>query len=158
MDDRTTNGKFRVDQIDHVEFFVPDRHEAAAWYQLALGVEILPGHEHWSDDPYGPLMISPDGGSTKLALFQGTPQGQRETAGFHLVAFRVEAEAFVEFLLRLPDLGLTDHRGRQVTADLVADHETAYSLYFNDPYGHRLELTTYDYEETKAALKVLRER
>lgn len=155
MKDPPPGSAFRVDQIDHVEFFVPDRHEAAAWYQLVLGLEILPGYEHWSDDPHGPLMISPDGGSTKLALFQGAPQGERETAGFHLVAFRVGAESFVEFLRRLPDLGLIDYRGRQVTADLVADHESAYSIYFNDPLGHRLELTTYEYEETKAALNRL---
>ena len=29
------------------------------------------------------------------------------------------------------------------------DHEKAYSIYFSDPFGHRLELTTYAYEETK---------
>ena len=157
MKDPPPSSAFRVDQIDHVEFFVPDRHQAAEWYQRVLGLEILPGYEHWSEDPHGPLMISPDSGNTKLALFTGAPQGERETAGFHLVAFRVEAEAFVEFLLRLPDLGLTDHRGRQVTADLVADHETAYSLYFNDPYGHRLEITTYEYDETRAELERLAE-
>ena len=27
---------FRVAQIDHVEVFVPDRYEAAAWYQRIL--------------------------------------------------------------------------------------------------------------------------
>ena len=152
MNDTPSSRTFRVDQIDHVEFFVPDRHVAAAWYERVLGLEVLPGFEHWSDDPRGPLMISPDGGNTKLALFTGTPQGERETAGFHLVAFRVGAEAFVEFLRLLSHLALIDHHNRTVTADLVADHDSAFSLYFNDPYGHRLELTTYDYKETKAAL------
>ena len=28
----------------------------------------------------------------------------------------------------------------------------AFSLYFNDPFGHRRELTTYVYDETKAEL------
>jgi catechol 2,3-dioxygenase-like lactoylglutathione lyase family enzyme len=27
--------------IDHVELFVPDRHEAAAWYRSVLGLEVL---------------------------------------------------------------------------------------------------------------------
>lgn len=146
------NPQVRISQIDHVEFFVPDRRAAAAWYERVLGLKILPGYEHWSDAQGGPLMISPDGGNTKLALFQGTPQGERETAGFHRVAFRVGAEGFVHFLQRLPELGLTDHNGRDVTADLVADHSSAFSLYFNDPYSHHLELTTYEYEETKVAL------
>ena len=141
--------RFRVDQIDHVELFVPDRRQVADWYRRVLGLDVLPGYEHWAGNPHGPLMISSDNGHTKLALFRGVPQGPRETAGFHLVAFRVGAETFVEFLTTLPELDLTDHRGRHVTADLVVDHEKAYSIYFSDPFGHRLELTTYAYEETK---------
>ncbi|HXT68686.1 MAG TPA: VOC family protein [Vicinamibacterales bacterium] len=130
--------------IDHVELFVPDRYEAAAWYECVLGLRILPDFEHWASNPRGPLMISGDGGPTKLALFQGEPQGQRSTAGFHLVAFRLSADEFKAFLERLPSLGLSDHNGTVVTAAAVKDHGAAHSLYFSDPYGHRLELTTYD--------------
>lgn len=144
--------RFRVDQIDHVELFVPDRREAAAWYGRILGLAVLPQYEHWAEDPGGPLMISSDGGSTKLALFQGTPQGQRETAGFRRVAFRVDAENFVRFLARLPQLDLIDDSGRPVTASHVTDHGRAFSVYFCDPSGHRLELTTYDYDDAKARM------
>ena len=152
MNDSPRRRTFRVDQIDHVEIFVPDRHQAAMWYARVLGLEVIPRYEHWAEDPHGPLMISSDGGSTKLALFQGSPQGSQQTSGLHLVAFRVGASAFVEFVRCLPELALTDHRGRHVTADLVADHEMAYSIYFNDPYGHRLELTTYEYDEARSKL------
>ena len=68
-------------------------------------------------------MISSDGGDTKLALFEGTPQGSRETAGFHLVAFRVDAVSFVTFLNRLADVELINHRGQRVTAAMVSDHD-----------------------------------
>jgi catechol 2,3-dioxygenase-like lactoylglutathione lyase family enzyme len=152
----STRGLFHVDQIDHVELFVPDRRQAASWYLRVLGLEVLPQYEHWADDPHGPLMISSDGGNTKLALFEGPPQGTKPTSGFHLVAFRVSAEAFMMFLGRLGELQLPDRREGLLTPDSVADHGTAYSLYFSDPYGHRLELTTYEYEETRAALKTLR--
>jgi catechol 2,3-dioxygenase-like lactoylglutathione lyase family enzyme len=152
VSDSPSSDGFRVDQIDHVELFVPDRREAAEWYHRVLGLEVVPAYEHWARDNRGPLMISSDSGSTKLALFEGAPQGSRETAGFHRVAFRVEALVFGEFLRRLPDLDLTDDRGRQVTAELVVDHEASYSIYFCDPFGHRLELTTYDYDQTKAEL------
>jgi len=37
------------------------------------------------------------------------------------------------------------HRDRPVTRGLVVDHGEAFSLYFNDPFGHRLELTTYEH-------------
>ena len=144
---------FRVDQIDHVELFVPDRQEAARWYGRILGLVVVKEYEHWAKDARGPLMISSDGGSTKLALFAGTSQGLRETAGFHRVAFRVSAASFIGFLERLPELDLTDHRGRRVTSELVEDHERAFSIYFSDPFGHRLELTTYDYEETRRRIE-----
>ena len=137
-------------RIDHVELFVPDRRVAAKWYQRVLGLEVSPEYEHWASDPRGPLMISSDGGDTKLALFEGTPQGSRETAGFHLVAFRMDAESFMRFLHRVDSLELMNHRGRRVTAAMVSDHTSAWSIYFNDPYGHRLEVTTYEYEQVKA--------
>jgi catechol 2,3-dioxygenase-like lactoylglutathione lyase family enzyme len=144
MTTQPTNEPFRVDQIDHVELFVPDRHEAAAWYQRVLGLNVIAEYEHWAGDPRGPLMISSDVGNTKLALFQGTPQGSRETAGFHRVAFRVGAANFATFLDRLEALELVDDRGQPVTAAMVKDHGAARSIYFNDPFGHRLELTTYE--------------
>ena len=146
MNDSSMNEEFRVDQLDHVEFFVPNRKEAADWYRRVLGFVIVEEYKHWASDPQGPLMISSDNGSTKLALFEGVAQGSRETAGFHLVAFRVGADDFFRFLNLLPGLNLLNHRGLTVTFDSIVDHSTAYSIYFCDPYGHRLELTTYEYE------------
>jgi catechol 2,3-dioxygenase-like lactoylglutathione lyase family enzyme len=142
--------------IDHVELFVPDRHEAAGWYQRILGLQIVAEYQEWAADRGGPLMLSADDGNTKLALFEGPPQASRPTAGFHRVAFRVNASDFVDFLQRLPDRPLKDHQDRPVTSDSVVDHDKAYSLYFSDPYGHRLELTTYEYEATRAALSGVR--
>ena len=144
--------EFKVDQIDHVELFVEDRHEAAAWYERVLGLRILPEFEHWSKSARGPLMISSDSGSTKLALFTGKPQGGRETAGFHLVAFRVSGANFMAFLDRLEDLKLIDHHDRVVTRDLASDHGEAFSIYFNDPWGHRFEITTYDADAVREKL------
>ena len=71
--------------LDHVELFVPDRAQAAEWYARAFGCRPVPGSEHWAAHPQGPLMLSPDGGRTKLALFAGEPQGSHPTAGFYEV-------------------------------------------------------------------------
>ena len=139
-------------QIDHVEFFVPDRYEAAAWYQRVLGLEIIPAFEDGAANPAGPLMISSDRGGTKLALFEGQPQDSRPTAGFHRVAFRVSASDFMGMLQRLRQLQVPDSQGRPMSAEVVSDHRKAFSVYFSDPYGHRLEITTYDYDATRAAL------
>ena len=127
----------RVETIDHVELFVPDRYEAAAWYRRVLGLEIVAEHEGWAEHPEGPLMISSDGGRTMLALFTGEPQASRPTAGFHRVAFRVGGDAFLAFRDRLQSL--------QEVEAVLRDHDKAWSLYFSDPWGHRLEVTTYDY-------------
>jgi catechol 2,3-dioxygenase-like lactoylglutathione lyase family enzyme len=138
--------------IDHVELFVPDRREAAAWYRHVLGLEVIPEYEHWALDPQGPLMISNDEGATKLALFVGEPQGSKPTAGFHLVAFGLSGEGFLQFIERVASLNLINHYGNSVTAESVRDHKAAFSIYFNDPYGHRLEVTTYDYDIVKGKL------
>ena len=133
---------FKVLQIDHVELFVPDRYEAAKWYDRVLGLQIVPECEPWASDG-GPLMISSDSGSTKLALFEGQPAASGPTAAFRRVAFRVTAAGFAEFLERNPEM---------VTKTSVVDHQQAYSVYFNDPYGHQLEVTTYDYDSTSMLL------
>jgi catechol 2,3-dioxygenase-like lactoylglutathione lyase family enzyme len=137
---------FRVAHLDHVELFVPDRAAAAAWYREVLGLEPVAGTEAWAADPHGPLMISPDGGRTMLALFAGEPQGTRPAAGICRIAFRVGAAAFLEFVARARAAGL-----REGDDPLrVRDHATAFSAYFSDPYGNRLEVTTYDHAEVRA--------
>jgi catechol 2,3-dioxygenase-like lactoylglutathione lyase family enzyme len=135
---------FRVDQIDHVELFVPDRREAARWYERTLGLTVVSEFEHWADDPRGPLMISPDGGRTKLALFTGEPRGRRPTAGFHLTAFRLDGPGFLRFLEHLESAAVLDESGEEVRTLTPRDHGEAFSVYFCDPWGHRLEVTTYD--------------
>ena len=95
-------------------------------------------------------------GNTKLALFEGAPPGPGQASGFRLVAFRVGAAGFIRFLERLGDLQLKDHRDQSVTVDSVIDHAKAYSVYFSDPYGHRFEVTTYEYEASRVALMSIR--
>jgi catechol 2,3-dioxygenase-like lactoylglutathione lyase family enzyme len=140
-------------QIDHVELFVPDRHEAAGWYCRVLGLHVVPGLEQWTANPSGPLMIATPAGGTKLALFEGQPQQSRPTAGFHRVAFGVDAEGFLAFVRSLEHHQLKDPQGRLVTAAAVVDHDRAYSIYFCDPYGHRLEVTTYEHDTVRNGLR-----
>lgn len=57
------------------------------------------------------------------------------------MAFRADAGGFVRFLKRIDELRVRDHHDRIVTSDSVVDHDTACSVYFSDPDGHRLEVT-----------------
>ena len=142
---------FRVEQIDHVEVYVPERYQAAEWYGRVLGLEIVPDFEFWADDRRGPLMIA-SGSGTKVALFEGSAQGDREVVGFIRLAFLAGGAAFVDFVSTVSSLELHDTQGRAVGPADVVDHKGSYSIYFCDPYGNPLEITTYDYEEVAAAL------
>lgn len=152
MIQRMTRPALRVDQIDHVEMYVPDVNEAARWYESVLGLEILKGFEDWNRDGHGPLMISSDGGGTKLALFRGRAQGADAPVGLRRIAFRVGGEAFVAFVRSLVAVELFDHTRRRIGPDDAVDHGRAFSIYFADSWGNRLEVTTYDSDAVRAEL------
>jgi catechol-2,3-dioxygenase len=132
----------RVTQIDHVELEVPDRYAAASWYQTVLGFEICREYESWAEATYGPLMISTDSGETKLALFEGQPQGLEHPVGIRRIAFRIGGDDFLRLIEELDALKGSD----AVKRSEITDHGKSFSVYFSDPYGNRLEVTTYDYE------------
>ncbi|MBT8486074.1 MAG: VOC family protein [Phycisphaerales bacterium] len=133
-------------KTDHIELYVPDREEAAGWYGRVLGFEIMENHRAWAV-PGGPLMITNDGGDTMIALFEGPAQGAEPARGLRRLAFRVGGHAFVEFIAssghwRTPPLGPDD----------IGDHEKAISVYFTDPYGTPLEVTTYEPQVAREGL------
>lgn len=139
---------FRVQRIDHVELFVPDQRQAARWYRDVLGLEIIEELAHWAAD--GPLMVATAEGPTMLALFAGEPgHGHGLSPDFRRVAFRTDAEGFVAFLDRLPGLELEAADGAFLSAGDVVDHGASLSLYFDDPWGHAFELTTYETERVR---------
>ena len=135
--------------IDHVELLVPDRDEAAAWYETVLGLTRVASTARWEADPDGPLMISADNGATKLALFRGDPRPELAPGGWQRVAFRVEAGEFVACLERARRMELREH-GKPLRLN---DHTIAFSIYFSDPYGHLLEVTCYDHDVVRTALQ-----
>ena len=145
---------FCVQQLDHVELFVPDRYEAADWYERVLGLTILKKYHHWATDPNGPLMISPDAGNTKLALFTGSASSEQR-GGYDQVAFRIDGPGFVAFADRLAALKLNTIQGERLSRASVRDHHGAYSFHFCDPWGHRLELTTYECDYVLAHLEAV---
>jgi catechol 2,3-dioxygenase-like lactoylglutathione lyase family enzyme len=136
--DAVTN--FTVDGLDHVHLAVRDRQQAAGWYGRVLGLVPAAEHGAWAEDPKGPLFLATPAGAHCLALFQREPDG----AGDHTVAFRADGAAFARFRDRLATLGLRDRHGNPVGPGDVVDHRGAFSLYFCDPDGNRIELTTYD--------------
>jgi hypothetical protein len=64
------------------------------------------------------------------------------------VAFRLSAQDFLAFIQHARALGLRE----RATPLRIRDHGAAFSAYFSDPYGHRLEVTSYEHAAIRAVL------
>ncbi|MEW6156811.1 MAG: VOC family protein [Verrucomicrobiota bacterium] len=123
--------KFRLEQIDHIALNVRDVARSTAWYQEVLGLERRFA-EHW------PMPVALGAGSTWLALFAAAdnePLPSKGKIGFRHLAFRVSRDNFEKAQIELRSRGIPFE---------FEDHGIAHSIYFRDPDGHELELTTYE--------------
>lgn len=136
---------FSVGSIDHVELVVSDRDVAIDWYRTVLGLERRHEFDEWIETG-GPVLCSSDGGGTNLALFEGERRAADDLSGFQRVAFRVNGDEFLAFVERSENLLLYDSDASTLDQPEIVDHELAFSTYFCDPDGNRLEITTYDYD------------
>jgi len=121
-----------LEGIDHVAMSVRDLKRSAQWYIDVLGFERL--HEGmWNGVP---VFIGK--GTTALALFPVREESARgapaEIRVLHL-ALRANRKNFFAAQEELK------HRGIKFE---FQDHEISHSIYFRDPDGHRLEITTYE--------------
>lgn len=129
-----TKPMFEIQGIDHVALAVRDVERAAKWYQDVLG--LLRMHE----DTWGSFPAMVGAGGTSLALFPvqgddpGDPPGKNVITMRH-IAFRVDRANFEKAKSDLR------HRGIEIESQ---DHEIAHSIYFRDPDGHEIEITTYE--------------
>ncbi len=117
--------------IDHVHVLVANREAAAEWYRDTLGLVPVSKFASWAENN-GPLVISDPNGSQNLALFE-----RPVIESLASLAFRADGKAWLQWIDTLQQKGI-DTR--------LANHDLAYSLYFSDPDGNQLEITTYDVE------------
>jgi catechol 2,3-dioxygenase len=116
-------------RLDHVSLNVSDRPRSIEWYREVLGLE--PRREAQQDD--WPVFMG-----DQLALFQAAtpaPERDSETAGLRHFAFRVGAEELERAQVHLGEKGVRFN---------AEDHGGARSLYFRDPDGNTIEITTYE--------------
>lgn len=137
-----SNVFMQLDGIDHVALAVRDVERSAQWY-----VDVL-GFERRHADVWGDVPTFIGKGDTALALFPAktastslaaatsaklTSSGN-EIRMLHL-AFRANRTNFQ---------GAQEELKRRGVRFEFEDHEIAHSVYFKDPDGHNLEITTYE--------------
>jgi len=128
----------RLEQIDHLALRCASLEKTTAWYIDTLGFEhVYPGHG-------GGVPVILRLGSTFLTLF---PQKQNQPPAANGQAWHLalRAAAYADFQAAQSEL-----QARDVSFQFQ-DHEISHSIYFYDPDGFLLEITTYDLP--KAPLK-----
>jgi len=123
-----------LEGIDHVALAVRDVERSARWYIEVLGFERL--HEGmWNGIP---VFIGK--GTTAIALFPVRGDDSKSATRtskirmLHL-AFRANRNGFLSAQEELKRRGIKFE---------FQDHEISHSIYFRDPDGHELEITTYE--------------
>ena len=123
----------QLEGIDHVAIGVRDIERSAKWYTEVLGFERL------REGVWGGVPTFVGKGNTGIALFPATVNAKSASAGrqvrlLHL-AFRADRENFLAAQRELETRGIKLE---------FQDHEISHSIYFRDPDGHQLEITTYE--------------
>jgi catechol 2,3-dioxygenase-like lactoylglutathione lyase family enzyme len=125
---------FRTEGLDHIAILVRDVKASALWYQDVLALERF--HEQdWGDYP---AVVGT--GTSSIALFpvageKPKPRPGRDTIAMRHFAFRVTRPNLESAKQRLTSRGITFTE---------QNHQVAESIYFFDPDGHEIELTTYE--------------
>ena len=124
----------KLERLDHVAISVTDVPASAAWYHDVMGLERVYEAE-WGDFP---AMMS--AGSSGIALFPiegGSPKPPpgRDVLAMRHLAFGTDGAGLAQAEAELIQRGI---------AFKSQHHGVSRSIYFNDPDGHELELTTYD--------------
>ena len=126
-----------LEGIDHVALSVSDVEHSAKWY-----IDVL-GFKRRFDGMWDGVPVFVGLGKTAIALFpmrSGKPTSSGSVAGpriLHL-AFRTDRKGF--------DGAQGELTNRGIPFDFQ-DHEISNSIYFRDPDGHELEITTYEMDK-----------
>ena len=116
--------------LDHVAIAVKDVAQSTSWYVDVLGFQRMHAGQ------WGGIPTSVGTGETGIALFPRKQESGPDRGILH-IAFRATAANFRAAQKELTSRGISFE---------FEDHGISHSIYFRDPDGHQLELTTYELE------------
>ena len=125
---------FELEGLDHVALAVRDVERSAAWYVDVLGFERR-YHGMWEGVP---VFVASD--KTAIALFpagsaRANQSFSHKPSGMLHLALRANRKNFAAAQRDLTNRGIAFH---------FQDHEISHSIYFRDPDGYEIEITTYE--------------
>ena len=125
---------FKIEALDHVALAVRDVERSAKWYADVLGFK----REHEGMWHGVPIFIG--NGDAAIALFPaceeiGSMSHDRAAVRTLHFAFRTDRQNFLHAQDEL--------KKRAIPFDFE-DHQISHSIYFHDPDGHKIEITTYE--------------
>lgn len=116
--------------LDHIAISVKDVQKSVQWYCEVLGLERR-HKEAWGDEP---AMVCT--GNTCVALFpakDGADPARDKSTAYRHFAFGTDRTGFENAQKELKERGIEFE---------FEDHDITQSIYFKDPDGHELEITT----------------
>ena len=122
-----------LEQIDHLALSCKNPEASKDWYVQVLGFEHIYQNE-WNGIPIFLKL-----GSTAVALFPESHSSRLQPNTVKGIShFALLAKTHSDFQAAQQEL---QAHGIHF---IFQDHEISHSIYFNDPDGHRLEITSYD--------------
>ena len=122
-----------LERVDHVALSVSDVERSAQWY-----IDVL-GFERQHDDVWGgyPVFVGKNDAAVALFPIRKKEAAHSSPAAARVLhfAFRTNRKNFVSAQQELKSHGIEFE---------FQDHKISHSIYFNDPDGHEIEITTYE--------------
>ncbi len=129
----------KVQGIDHAAISVRDLEVSRKFYEDVLGLKVSPREYQKPGVEY-----FLDCGTSLIGLIQGDPNGEKHLLqdsglGGNHVSFRVHTNQF--------DACVEELKKRSVTVTFQKKRERSWSVYFLDPDGNKLEITSWPLED-----------
>jgi catechol 2,3-dioxygenase-like lactoylglutathione lyase family enzyme len=129
----------KISGIDHVALNVADLERSRKFYEEVLGFKVSPRENQKPGIEY-----FLDCGPSLVGLIQGDPKGDKHELqdgglGGNHFSFRIHTRDF--------DKAVEELKARGVTVTFFKKREKSWSVYFLDPDGNKLEMTSWPLED-----------
>jgi catechol 2,3-dioxygenase-like lactoylglutathione lyase family enzyme len=121
-----------LEALDHIGINVADVDRSIRWYQDVLGLTRV-FEESWGDFPA--VLVANGSGVALFPRDDGSPPPARPHDDMGHIGFRTSRRGLEHAKVEVAGRGIAFHEG---------DYGVAWSIYFDDPDGHQIEITTYE--------------